>query len=466
MYPARRFLLFPLLFLLFLTACAEQRSQLEQVQHDGVLRVITRNSPTTYFIGADGPAGMEYELAADFADYLGVKLELMLPLQNGDIVPMIRHGRADLAAAGLAATELRSKQLRFATPYLQIRQQLIYRSGAGKPDTLAELDGKLGVVAGSSHAELLQHLQPEYPQLQWATFPDKAQHELLEMISNGELDYAVVNSNEFSHARRFYPNIAVAFDLTGELDVGWAFAKQGDSSLYLAAQRYFRELQESGELERLRASYYTHSRQYDYVDARTFLERIAERLPRYRPHFRAAAEATGFDWRLLAALSYQESHWEPDALSPTGVRGMMMLTQNTAARVGVEDRTDPVQSIHGGARYLREVVGKIPERIPNPDRLWFALAAYNIGFGHLEDARILTESQGGDPDSWADVRERLPLLSQKKWYEQTEHGYARGHEPVAFVRNIRRYYDVLVWLDEQRKPGSQPRPPQLASPVL
>lgn len=467
MYPTIRRLLCPLLPLLLLTACAEQRSHLEQVQHDGVLRVLTRNGPTTYYIGANGPTGMEYDLAAGFADYLGVKLEIVLPLQDGDIVKMVRHGRADLAAAGLAVTELRDQRLRFATPYLQVRQQLIYRSGIGKPADLAALDGRLGVITGSSHEQLLQDLQSEYPQLTWTAYPDRAQHELLELVSRGELDYAVVNSNEFAHGRRYYPDIAVAFDLTAELDVAWAFARQDDASLYLAAQQYFRKLQDNGRLERLLTHYYAHVRQFDYIDAHTFLTRIAERLPDYRPHFRAAARAEGFDWRLLAALSYQESHWEPDALSPTGVRGLMMLTENTARRVGVDDRTDPVQSIHGGARYLREVVGKIPERIPHPDRLWFALAAYNIGFGHLEDARILTELEGGDPDKWNDVRKHLPLLSQEKWYVKTAHGYARGHEPVAFVRNIRRYYDVLVWLDEQRESGPVPaRAPQLAPPVL
>jgi len=467
MCPVPRLISTILILLLLLGGCAEPRSHLEQIQEDGVLRVLTRNSPTTYYIGADGPAGVEYELAAGFAEYIGVELEIVLPLQDGDIVPMIAHGRADLAAAGLAVTDLHSRLVVFGSPYLQIRKQLVYRSGTGRPENLGTLDGRLGVVANSSHEKLLQERRAEYPELQWTAYPDKAQHELLEMVNNGELDYAVVNSNEFSHGRRYYSEIAVAFDLTGDLDVAWAFSREEDPSLRLAAQHYFNRIRDSGELERLLARYYDPVRQYDYVDARTFLQRIGERLPQFRPHFRAAAEKYGFDWRLLAAISYQESHWEPDARSPTGVRGMMMLTRDTAARVGVEDRTDPTQSIHGGARYLREVVEKIPERIPYPDRLWFALAAYNIGFGHLEDARILTEAQGGDPDRWADVRERLPLLSRKKWYQQTRHGYARGHEPVRFVRNIRRYYHVIVWLNEQRKSVRQRQlPPQIDSPVL
>ena len=149
-------------------------------------------------------------------------------------------------------------------------------------------------------------------------------------------------------------------------------------------------------------------------------------------------------------MGYQESHWNPDAVSPTGVRGIMMLTEATARQLGVEDRVDPRQSIFGGARYLRRIKRKIPERIAEPDRTWLALAAYNIGFGHLEDARILTQANGGDPDRWEDVREHLPLLADPKWHTRTRHGYARGGQPVHYVENIRYYYDVLLWLDERQ----------------
>ncbi len=446
----------------------EQLNRLEHIRATGVLQVITRSGPTTYYTGANGPAGMEYELARRFAEELGVKLDMTVALGAGDIVPILQNGRADLAAAGLAATELRSHKLRFGPTYLEIRQQLVYRPGTRKPDSLAELDGTLGVVSGSALEERLQQLQAEHPDLQWTSYRNKSQQALLEMVASGELDYTAANSNEIAYARRYYADVAVAFDLSEPLGVAWALAADNnDPSLYEAVQRFFEELRASGQLAELREHHQEYIREFDYVDTRTFLQRIAERLPRYRADFRAAADAEGFDWRLLAAVAYQESHWEPDALSPTGVRGMMMLTRTTAERVGVDDRTDAQQSIHGGARYLREIVGKIPERIPEPDRLWLALAAYNIGFGHLEDARRLTEARGGDPDRWADVRNHLPLLSQKKWYTQTRHGYARGREPVQFVRNVRGYYAVLTWLDDQRNNSLRPlAPPQIISPVL
>lgn len=453
------------ILLCLLSGCSEPHSQIERIQERGVLEVLTRNSPTSYFLGPDGATGMEYELAARFADHLGVELSITVPLGAGDIIPMLRHDRADMAVAGLAVTELRREQVRFGPPYMQIRQQLVYRSGETRPADITDLNGKLGVVAGSAEEERLRQLRDEFASLDWLALADKTQLELMDSVARGELDYAVVNSNELAYARRYYPDIALAFDLSEDLDVAWAFQSGPDDSLYRAAREFFRALERADVIAAMKERYYGHTRQYDYIDARTFLTRLQDRLPDYRQHFMDAAAITAFDWQLLAAIGYQESHWEPEAISPTGVRGIMMLTQDTAKRVGIEDRTDARQSIMGGALYLREVIEKLPERIPMPDRMWLALAAYNIGFGHLEDARRLTQSQGGDPDRWRDVREHLPLLSDPDWSGQTRHGSARGHEAVQFVSNIRRYHDALTWLYRKDTPGILP-PPQVQSPVL
>jgi membrane-bound lytic murein transglycosylase F len=166
----------------------------------------------------------------------------------------------------------------------------------------------------------------------------------------------------------------------------------------------------------------------------------------------------GLDWRLIAAISYQESHWRPRAKSPTGVRGMMMLTQPTAKEVGVTNRLDAQQSLEGGAHYFLKLHQRLPEEIQEPDRTWFTLAAYNVGWGHLEDAREITHFQGGDANRWVDVKERLPLLERKEWYKYTKHGYARGNEPVTYVQRIRHYYEVLAW----RFPNTEAAPFLLA----
>ena len=182
---------------------------------------------------------------------------------------------------------------------------------------------------------------------------------------------------------------------------------------------------------------------FDYVDMRKFKRRIRSRLPKYRSLFEKAGRETGLPWTLLAAQAYQESHWNPGAKSPTGVRGMMMLTRNTARSLGIENRLDAYASIRGGAQYLLRMLKRVPDTVQGKDRLWFALAAYNVGFGHLRDARTLATRQGKNPDLWRDVKAVFPLLMRKKYYKTLRYGYARGTEPVRYVQRIRNYRQVL-----------------------
>ena len=216
------------------------------------------------------------------------------------------------------------------------------------------------------------------------------------------------------------------------------------SQLQSELDDWFDDMQSSGELRRLLDKYYGFVEVFDYVDIRTFIRRIEKRLPKYEPLFRTAAGRHDMDWTLLAAQSYQESHWNPKARSPTGVRGMMMLTQNTARELGVKSRIDAKQSIEGGAKYLTRLRERLPESVTGPDRTWLALAAYNIGMGHLYDARQLARELGHDPDRWSELAQVLPLLAQKRYYRQLKHGYARGYEPVRYVAQIRNYHDILL----------------------
>ncbi len=282
--------------------------------------------------------------------------------------------------------------------------------------------------------------------------------DLVEDVLDGKLAYTLLDSNDLALQRRYHPDLAVAFTVNPKEQLAWAFRKEDDDSLYHAAAEFFAYMQTTDDLAQLQEIYYGHLEKFDYVGSKKFLQASRNKLTKYRPMFEAAGNEQ-LDWRLLAAISYQESHWNPKARSPTGVRGMMMLTLPTAKQLGVRSRLDPKQSIEGGARYFQKVLNKFPQRIAEPNRTWLALAAYNVGFGHLEDARIITQHQGGDPDIWLDVKERLPLLQQKKWYKFTKYGYARGSEPVHYVDNIRRYYEVLDWLFE-REPT-----PDLIDPI-
>ena len=451
---------------LLVTSCGEPPSILEQVQEQNELIVISRNGPTTYYEGANGPTGFEYELTRLFADFLGVELRIVVPPNFNDILPLTALGDVHLAAAGLTITEKRKEKVRFGPVYHKITPQLVYRSGSKRPKTLADLDGILEVVAGSSHEEHLISLQQDYPDLVWAA-KDNSNEELLEYVWEQLIEYTVADSNELAVNRRFYPELKPAFDISTEEPLAWAFPRGEDNSLFNAAVVFFNKIRKNGTLVQLIERYYGHIGDFDYVGTRRYQADVESRLPLYREMFIKAARKINMDWRLLAAIGYQESHWDPDAISPTGVRGMMMLTLDAAKDMGIENRLDPAQSIRGGARYLSTMLDKIPDRIMEPDRTWLALAAYNIGFGHLEDARILTQKNKGDFDKWVDVKKHLPLLSQKKWFRQTRYGYARGREPVRYVENIRTYYDILVWLTEKDiKIPETPKLPQFESQAL
>lgn len=450
-----------LLLGLFVTLCTGHRDALQQVQDRGALRVITYNSPTTYYTGPRGPTGIEYDLARAFAAHLGVELELVL-VRQPEVLGALERGEGDLAAAGLSISRAARTRVRFGPPFQTVRQQLVYRMGTPRPRTPADLDGHLlEITSPSTHLRTLLTLQREHPELTWQENTEAETAELLELVWEQVVDYTVANSNEVALVRRFFPELKIAFELGTPRELAWAFPTGADDSLYREVLRFFDTLRLTGRLEQLMERHYGHVGRFDYVDTRTFLRHTRSRLPEFRPLFEAQADALGIDWRLLAAIAYQESHWNPAAVSPTGVRGLMMLTRATARQMGVTDREDPAQSIYGGARYFLRVRKKIPERIPEPDRTWLALASYNVGFGHLEDARILTQRQGHDPDRWLHVREHLPLLSQEKWHTQTKHGYARGNEPVRFVENIRRYFDLLTWADSRTGDEAEEEPPSL-----
>lgn len=436
-----------LVLCLLLVTCSPKLTQLEQVQRLGALKVVTRNAPTTYYLGSEGPVGPEYELARGFADFLGVELEIY-PLENAArILQEVIEGRAHLAAAALSSTPSRQEQLEFGPSYLEVTEQLVYRQGTSRPRSAAELTGKrMEVVAGSSFVDTLEQMRVTTPDLTWLENPAVGMQELLAQLSAGEIDFTLADSLAVKINRFFHPDIRVAFDVSEPQPVAWAFRAQPDRSLVEAAEAYFTQVKASGRVAEIMDRYFGHTDRFDYVGSRTLLKHIEARLPRYRAWFEQAAAEFGLDWRLLAALSYQESHWNPEAVSPTGVRGIMMLTQDTAESVGVGDREDPEQAIRGGAQYLRRVIEKVPDRIPEPDRTWMGLAAYNVGFGHLEDARRIAEGRGLDPDRWVHVRDTLPLLAQERWHQYTRFGYARGWEPVRFVDNIRRYYEIMAWI--------------------
>lgn len=428
-----------------LQGCINQAPLLDRVKSEGKLTIVTRNASTTYYEDPDGQLdGLEYELASLFAEHLGVELEVKEENNLKDIFTMVAKQDVDFAAAGLTITERRKNWVRFTPALQQVTPVVVYRLGYKKPERVADLIGHtVEVVANSSHAERLRELKQKYPKLRWVENAKLESEELLDLVKNQLVDYVVVDSNELMINQHLYPELSAAFSLDKPEAVAWAFPHTKDTSLYDEASRFIEEIRSNGVLDQVLERHYSHVQQFDHVGTFTFLEHIQERLPQYEEAFKQAASDNDFDWMLLAAMGYQESHWNADAVSPTGVRGLMMLTRHTAKYLGVSDRKDPLESIEGGARYLRNLYDRLPESIKDPDRMWMALASYNIGLGHLKDARHITQRRDGNEDKWVEVKNNLPLLHKRKWYRTTRHGYARGNEAVRYVENIRSYYEIL-----------------------
>jgi membrane-bound lytic murein transglycosylase F len=445
------------------STCSVPPTTLERILELGELRVVTRETATAYFVAEGGPAGPEYDLVKAFADDLGVDLVIETVDSVSEITPRLASGQAHMAAAGLSMTESRLEYLDFGHPYNTVDMHLIYKLGTGKPRSVEEVFGRsIEVAADSSHSEMMRALHARHPELEWSENADDEVADLLRKVALGAIDFTIADSTEFGIQRHFYPDLRVALDLEIADPIAWAFPKEGDQSLLRRADEFIIASDRSGFVAQVKDRYFGHTEKFDYVGTRAFMRHFETRLPRYRDLFEQGGDTWGVDWRLLAAIGYQESHWRSHAVSPTGVRGIMMLTEATADYLDIEDRMDPASSILGGARFFARQTERIPDNVLEPDRTWFALAAYNVGFHHVMDAMQIVEWKGGDPTKWVDLSKALPLLAQRKWYSRVPYGYARGWEPVLYVNNIRAYYNIVLWLTENEDlPAAPPKDDEL-----
>ncbi|MDX1800035.1 MAG: membrane-bound lytic murein transglycosylase MltF [Marinobacter sp.] len=430
-----------------LSACSDPSdsvSKLAPPEESGVLKVVTRNGSTTYYLNRnDQPVGPEYDLVSAYAADRGWTVEWQMLDTTAAVLKALESGQAHLAAAGLTLLDSRSQRFERGPAHTEITQQLVCnRKDRPLPRSLDELDGvQIRVTADSSYVETLNALANTHPGLRFDQ-DERSTEVLLGEVAQGKLDCTVADSNIVQINRRYMHDLEIAVNLTKGQNLGWYLPK-GSEKLAGDARRWMNGDSGDAAIGRMEERYYSYIGKFDYVDVRALNRRIDDRLPDYKDQFLTAEQNTGMPADLLAALSYQESHWNPSAKSPTGVRGIMMLTKSTAAALGVKDRLDPTQAIEAGSRYLADRHDRLPDTIPEPDRTYLALASYNVGRAHLLDARQLARDLGKDPDSWKDMSEVLPLLSDKRYYPKLRHGYARGYEPVQYVTRIRNYRDII-----------------------
>ena len=421
------------------------------------LIVLLRPGQATWFVGPDGKsAGFDYDLIQLFAKRRNLVLKVVAAsnpaakLAAGDSGASLGAGAVYRPDAGTVTAP--ESTLLYSSGYYAVEPVLIYNTDSFKPSSWADLEGaSVALLDGTPLNSTLAKVRADHPQVSWESLALASPQALIRQVSDGTVEYAIVASNEAEALRNVYLNFERAFAVAGKQELVWAFAP-GQGALREQVSAFFTDVRRDGTLQRLIEHYYVYP-QMPRLDAGVFQERMKSVLPQFRTLFQSAQEATGIEWRLLAAIAYQESQWETQATSETGVRGLMQLTEDTARRLGVIDRLDPQAGVLAAAKYLRDLKDKLPQRIPEPDRTWLALAAYNIGTAHLEDARILAQRQKSNPDSWPAVSKALPLLALPEFYEDAKYGYARGGMPVAFVERVRAYYDILL----AHEPSLRPR---------
>ena len=418
------------------------------------LIVTTRQGPATYYFNQAGmAAGFEHDLVSEFARQQGWAIRWNLQATAKGVLAQIETDSAHFAAASLTESAVHARLLRAGPVLLETPVLVIYRNTNARPPTLAALSGKkLAILDNTGQHLLMLRLKRKAPGLSWQTLKHVWPEELLAKLDQGDYDAVIINGIDFDLSRNAYPHLSVAFALDEKQKIVWALPRNASPELVQKLQRFVSEARKNNTLKRIYERYYGHTSRLNNQDVLGILERRTKLLPKLRRHFQEAQSITGIDWRLLAAIGYQESKWDPYATSPTGVRGLMMLTGETADRMGVLNRLDARQSILGGARYLVLMKDVLPPHVTEPDRTWIALAAYNQGQGHMEDARRIAHARGDHPDSWADVKEALPLLGRGGYAKVVRYGYARGTEALIFTENIRSYYDILLRMEPAYSP--------------
>ena len=415
---------------------------LHKILKAGQITIITRNTPHCYYLYRDQPMGFEYELASEFADYLGIELKVDIAESWEAMIPMIYNGTGALIAAGMTITPRRLKQVSFSDGYMDIQQHLIAHRNSAKIKSLKELSGKtIHVRQATAYQERLEELQQQGLGLTIELHDDMPTEELIQQVALGEIGLTVADSNIALLNRRHYPSAVMAIPLSDQQHLGWAVHPQA-RQLKAKINSFFQAIKENGRFEEIYNKYYGDITSFDYVDLKVFHRKIKNNLSRYSPFIKAAAKKYGFDWRLIAAQIYQESHLNPRAKSRAGARGLMQLLPSTARSLDVKDIYNPVENINGGVRYLKKLYDRF-EYADDTNRLLIALAAYNVGQGHIQDARKLAVRKNLNPNLWESLAQTLPLLRYRKYYKNAKYGYCRGTEPVIYIKQIMIYYDVL-----------------------
>lgn len=432
----------------------------------GELRVATRVDTVAYRETPEGETGgFEHDLLVDLGSELQIPVRFMVYQSTAQVLNAVRRGDAHMAAAGLGLNPHR-KGILWSPPVRQMELVIAATEPlASEIQSAEDLAGHtITVRRNTLAAEQLKVFQADLPNLKVDRVSGRRDGQLLNDLADGKLTLLVTDSVHLSAAAVLRPELKAVITLPNRAEMAWAFPTNASPKLLDTVSRFIEQAHEDNLIERLEDRYFGHIERLSQVDIAGFVDRMQTRLPRFIAMFKDAAAETDTDWRLLAAIAYQESQWDPHAVSFTGVRGLMMLTDDTARRMGVRDRLDPAQSIMGGAKYYALMRESIDEDVPEPDRSWMAVAAYNLGLGHLRGARQIASSLKRDNTTWVSMRAVLPLLSKPSFARRLKAGRARGGEAVIMTENVRAFYDILQRMDSPNAEEALPLP-QIRMPL-
>ena len=415
---------------------------LHKILKSGEITEITRNAPHCYYIYRDEVMGFEYDLVKAFSDYMGVRLNIKIAENWERMIPALKKGSGALIAAGIAITPKRQKQVAFSDGYMEIQQHIISHRNGAKIKKIEDLSGKtIHVRKATSYQERLEALQKQGIEVNIEFHKDLPTEELIQRVADREIEFTIADSNIALLNQRHYPGAKMASPINEKQHLGWAVHPQAHE-LLAKINSFFKTIKANGKFEEIYNIYYGDVGEFDYVDLRAFHQGIKTKLSRYSPFIKAVAKRHGFDWRLIAAQIYQESHLNPWAKSQAGAKGLMQLLPSTARSMGVQDLYNPVENINAGVQHLKYLYDQF-DGAKDEDRLLIALAAYNVGQGHIEDARNLALKMNLNPDSWESLSKTLPLLRHRKYYKNAKYGYCQGNEPVTYIKQIMIYFDIL-----------------------
>ncbi|WP_415064139.1 membrane-bound lytic murein transglycosylase MltF [Bdellovibrio sp.] len=420
----------------------DEQASLAKVQSKGEIVVLTTQSPLIYSQPKKGEAfGIDHDLLQSFSAHYHLKIRYVVLPDEDSVLRALSNGDGDVAAARLRTPRKNTGFL--ISPAYEETYLSLYCDKKAQVQNIKDLNGKkISLLNKDNYLGLSQRLNQLSPQIQVEILENTKTQDLIASVAQKKNDCVIAENFSGDFYSRYHTQIEKVTTLTEPYSLSWLL-NPDSQDLLLLMQSWYQQASRQDEIMRALDRYKTYLAQLDKRDISRFFKKIRTTLPTYKQAFKEAAEEHGLPWQLVASVAYQESHWNPDARSFTGVRGLMQLTTDTADHVGIEDRTDPLQSIWGGSKYLRYLLDKTPTHLNPKDRLALALAAYNIGYAHLRDAQKLAERMGRNPHSWRHLREVLPLLANPDYAAELEYGPARGYETVDFVERVKSFYNLM-----------------------